>query len=100
VFGTPWHGDGGFASPASARLGALFFLRHGRSTALAPLAPAEAAARLLARGFPPPWDQEGGARARDACADAAALAPAFELSFLPDRSAVGCVREALRALRS
>ena len=99
VFGPPWHGDGGFASPASARLGALFFLRHGRSTTLAPLAPAEAAARLFARGFPPPWDAEGVARALDACADAAALAPAFELSFLPDRSAVASVREVLRALR-
>ena len=99
VFGTPWHGDGGFASPASAPLGALFFLRHARATTLAPLAPAEAAARLFARSFPPPWDAEGVARALDACADAAALAPAFELAFRPDRSAVAGVREALRALR-
>ena len=100
VFGTPWHGDGGFASPACARLGALFFLRHGRATTLSPLAPAEAAARLFARSFPPPWDAEGVARALDACADAAALAPAYELAFRPDRSAVERVREVLRALRS
>jgi hypothetical protein len=99
VFGTPWHGDGGFASPASAPLGALYFLRHGRATRLAPLAPAEAAARLFTRSFPPAWDAEGVARSLDACADAAALAPAFELAFRPDRSAVACVREALRSLR-
>jgi hypothetical protein len=98
VFGTPWHGDGGFASPTSAPLGALFFLRHGKSTRLAPLSRGEAAARLFARSFPPPWDAEGVARALDACADAAALAPAFELAFRPGASAVAAVRELARTL--
>jgi len=100
VFGTPWHGDGGFASPGSAPLGALFFLRHGSRTRLAPLSRGEAAARLFARSFPPPWDEVGVARALDACADAAALAPAFELAFRPDRTAVAAVRALARALRS
>ena len=95
VYGTPWHGDGGFASAASAPLGALFFLRHGRTTRLVPLARGEAAARLFTRSFPPPWDREGVARALDACADAAAPAPAFELAFRPDRTAVAAVREAI-----
>lgn len=57
--GTPWHGDGGFASPASARLGAVFFLRHGKTTRLTPLGTAEAAARLFARSFPPPGTPKG-----------------------------------------
>jgi len=92
AFGTPWHGDGGFASPRSAPLGALFFLRHGRTTRLRPLSRAEAAARLFTRSFPPPWDAEGVARALDACADATATAPAFDLAFRPDRSAVEAVR--------
>jgi hypothetical protein len=86
--GTPWHGDGGFASPASAPLGAVFFLRHGRKTRLVPLGTAEAAARLFARSFPPPWDTEGLEGALDACADAAAAAPAFDFFFRPDRTAV------------
>jgi hypothetical protein len=94
-FGTPWHGDGGFAAPESAPLGGLFFLRHGRATRLAPLRPAEAAARLLARGFPPPWDAAGTRGALEACAAAAAAAPAFELAFTPDRSAVDAVRATL-----
>ena len=92
AYGTPWHGDGGFASAASAPLGALFFLRHGRTTALRPLGRAEAAARLFTRSFPPPWDREGVARALDACADAAARVPAFELAFRPRREAVAAVR--------
>lgn len=98
VFGTPWHGDGGFASPTSAPLGALFFLRHGRATRLAPLARGEAAARLFTRSFPPPWERESVARTLDACADTAALAPAFELVFRPDRSAIAAVQEALADL--
>jgi len=90
--GTPWHGDGGFASAASAPLGAVFFLRHGRATRLEPLGRAEAAARLFTRSFPPPWDREGVARALDACADAAARVPAFELAFRPRKEAVDAVR--------
>ncbi len=92
AYGTPWHGDGGFASPTSAPLGALFFLRHGKATRLRPLSRAEAAARLFTRCFPPPWDREGVARALDACADAAARVPAFELSFRPRSEAVAAVR--------
>jgi hypothetical protein len=93
--GTPWHGDGGFASPASAPLDAFFFLKHGKATRLRALSPSEAAARLFARGFPPPWDVEGVEGALDACADTAAAAPAFELVFVPDRSPVEAVRALL-----
>ena len=93
AYGTPWHGDGGFASATSAPLGALFFLRHGRTTRLRPLDRAEAAARLFTRSFPPPWDREGVARALDACADTASRVPAFELAFRPRKEAVAAVRE-------
>jgi hypothetical protein len=98
VYGTPWHGDGGFATPASAPLGALFFLRHGKKTRLVPVGTAEAAARLFARSFPPPWDTEGLEGALDACADAAAARPAFDLFFRPDRTAVAAVRAVVRGL--
>jgi hypothetical protein len=98
--GTPWHGDGGFASPASAPLGAVFFLRRGRRTRLAPLGTAAAAARLFARSFPPPWDTEGLEGALDACADAAAAVPSFDLFFRPDRTAVEAVRSVLRRRRA
>jgi hypothetical protein len=93
--GTPWHGDGGFAAASSAPLGALFFLKRGGESRLRPLLRAQAAARLFARSFPPPWDLEGVEGALDACADAAAAVPAFELAFRPDRSAVEAVRAAV-----
>jgi hypothetical protein len=95
AFGTPWHGEGRFSSPASAPLAALFFLRQARRSALLPLGPAEAAARLMARAFPPPWDARGVAGALEACARIAAGTPAYELRFRRDASAVSVVREAL-----
>ncbi len=98
--GTPWHGDGGLASPLSAPLGALFFLRHGRATRIEPLSRAEAAARLFARSFPPPWDLEGVEGALDACADAATTVPAFALAFCPDRTAVEVVQSLVRGRRA
>jgi hypothetical protein len=93
AWGTPWHGDGGFASPESRPLEALFFLRHGKRTRLRPLARGEATARLLARGFPPPWDPVAMARALDTCAAVTEAVPAFELAFRPDRTAVQAVRD-------
>jgi hypothetical protein len=93
AWGTPWHGDGGFSLPESGSLQALFFLRHGQRTRVRPMARAEAAARLLARGFPPPWDRVAMARALDTCAAVTAAVPAFELAFRPDRTAVQAVRD-------
>ena len=94
AWGTPWHGDGGFASPHSRPLGALFFLKRGRVSRARPLPAPEAAARLLARGFPPPWDEVAMARALEACAAITASVPAFELAFRPDRTAIDAVRDA------
>jgi hypothetical protein len=93
AFGTPWHGEGRFASAAARPLGALFFLRRSRRTALRVLGQAEAAARLFARSFPPPWDAQGVAGALSACADVAATTPVYELRFRRDESAVSVVRE-------
>jgi hypothetical protein len=88
AFGTPWHGSGRFASPASSRLSALVFLEQGRLTRVRPLSVAEAAARLFAQSFPPVWEGEGTARALETAAAVARAVPGFVLRFRPDRSAV------------
>lgn len=93
AWGTPWHGDGGYASPASAPLAAIFFLRHGKKTRVRPLDRAGAAATLLARSFPPIWDPEVMERVLETCAGITGVTPAFELAFRPDRTAVDVVRE-------
>lgn len=95
AWGTPWHGDGGFALPESAPLAAVFFLRHGRRTRVRPLERGVATARLLARGFPPPWDSAAMTQALDTCAAVTAAVPAFELAFRPDKGAIHAVREIL-----
>lgn len=91
--GTPWHGDGGYATSASGLLGAVFFLKHARATRLRRLGEAEAAARLLARSFPPPWDAAALARALELCARTVSQVPCFELRFRPKREAVETVED-------
>jgi hypothetical protein len=98
AWGTPWHGEAGLAAPVAAALGAVLFLRHGRANRLRPLPRGEAAARLLARGFPPLWDARALARALETCATVAAAVPAFDFAFRPGASAVAAVREALSSL--
>jgi hypothetical protein len=93
--GTPWHGEGGFSRNESGPLGAIFFLKHASRTVARQLAPAAAAAQLMARAFPPPWDATGIGRALELCGKAASSVPCFELSFRPDRSAIEAVRERL-----
>jgi hypothetical protein len=95
AYGTPWHGDGGFARNQRGPLGGVFFLKQAPRTSARRLAPAAAAAQLMARSFPPPWDALGVGKALDLCAAAADSVPCFELSFRPDRSAIQAVREAL-----
>jgi hypothetical protein len=95
AWGTPWHGDGGFASPEGRALGAVFFLRHGRADRVIPLAAPEAAARLFARTFPPPWEPRAVGRVLGACARIAGRTPCYELRFRPRASAVAAVLEAL-----
>jgi hypothetical protein len=93
--GTPWHGEGRFASPESAPLRALFFIRHGDVSRATPVPPGLVAARLFARSFPPPWDRSAVDRTLAACARVAGSTPAWELRFRPDRSAIRVVRELL-----
>jgi hypothetical protein len=97
AWGTPWHGEERFSLPRRGRLGAVFFLRQAGEVALQRLGEAESAARLLARGFPPPWDAEAMGRALATCARVAARVPCYELAFRADRSAVETVRTLLAA---
>jgi hypothetical protein len=93
AFGTPWHGSGRFASPGSARLRAVFFLRQSsRSEALPLLA---SPARLFALAFPPLWDEAGVAAVLGACGRVVQAVPSFELRFRKDASALRAVEAAL-----
>jgi hypothetical protein len=96
AYGTPWHGSARFASPAGWPLGAVFFLSQARRPSLLPVGPTEAAARLFAGAFPPPWDAPSIRRVLDVCASVAASVPCAILRFRPDAGAVSQVLDSVR----
>jgi hypothetical protein len=53
MYGTPWHGDAGIASPGRAQLSAVFLLEQAPVNQLASVAASKAAAELFARAFVP-----------------------------------------------
>ena len=92
--GTPWHGLGRFGSTASGDVRALFFLEQSRVSEAVRLHPAEAAARLFTRTFPPIWDREITSTVVKACGDVAERIPAFLLRFRKDATAIAAARRA------
>ncbi len=95
MFGTPWHGEAGFAANAEASLAGVFILEHGGASFAEPLRPETAVATLLPRCFPPFEDRVGVERVLDSLSALAASVPCFRLPFTPDRSAVQAVRRAM-----
>jgi hypothetical protein len=95
AYGTPWHGEGGFAMPDAKPLAVVFFLRHAKRTRVTRLPQPQAAARLYARTFPPVWDADAVGRTLEACASTAAAVPCYDLAFTPDRTAVDAVLDVL-----
>jgi hypothetical protein len=78
----------------------ICFLRHAARPALRALPPADAAARLFARTFPPIWDATAVTAVLNACAEIAASTPCYEFRFRPDRTAVDMVVAELGRLRT
>lgn len=94
AFGTPWHGLGRFGSTATGEVRALFFLEQARASDAVRLHPAEAAARLFTRTFPPIWDRQITSTVLNACGDVAERIPAFLLRFRKDATAIEVARRA------
>lgn len=88
IYGTPWHGEGEFASPACAPLHGIFFLRHGRQNKLLPKTGSEAAALLFATLFPTFHDADGLAFTLEFCDSLIQAVPCRELQFVPDHKIV------------
>jgi hypothetical protein len=88
MHGTPWHGEGKFGSPGSAKVEKVFFIGHGEENAVREVKGVDAAARLLTCSFPPYWDPEGMAFSLGFVGDLTAVVACRELSFRPDGSVV------------
>lgn len=92
LYGTPWHGDACFASPASAPLRRVFLLRHGVENSVRRLSAAEAVRRLSLCSFFPYWNREGVAFSLSFLEDMTITLPCYELTFVNDHSVVDFVR--------
>ena len=99
MYGTPWHGEEPLASPQRARLGGLFFLRHDDHDELAPVAPADGAARLFAASFPPFHDAAAVGFTLDFITAVVNRVPPRELRFTPGPTVIELIRRSIERPR-
>jgi hypothetical protein len=94
MYGTPWHGDAGVASPERSQLSAIFLLEQAPANDVTPVAPAKAAAELFARAFVPHYLQTGIQFSLDFLDQLTRSVPCSILRFTPTPGAVEAVRYA------
>ncbi|MFB3904881.1 MAG: hypothetical protein ACE15E_15620 [Acidobacteriota bacterium] len=92
VFGTPWHGDGGFASPSQAPLTGVIFLRHGSKNRMSRLPTSEAVPMLLPLVSVAWFDREILEPQLRFLEQLVATIPCYRFDFLPQAEAVACLR--------
>lgn len=94
MYGTPWHGDAGVASPGRAPLSAVFLLEQAPANQLASIPPAKAAAELFARAFLPHYLKAGIRFTLDFLDQLTRSVPCSIFRFTPTCSAVEAIRYA------
>ncbi len=91
MYGTPWHGEAMFASPADAPLARIFILQHGRGNVLTRLSPSQAVAELFARSFVPFHRHEYVDSALEFLQEVVAAVPIYRYDFEPDQRAIDTI---------
>jgi hypothetical protein len=92
MYGTPWHGDAEFASPAKVKLEKVFFIRHGRANSVKSVSGTFPVLQFLKASFPPYWDKNCMEFAMEFFNDLVTALPCRELSFVPDAGIVEFVK--------
>jgi len=92
---SPWHGEHSEVHPGAYPLEAVLFLRQAPASALIPLRPAEALARLLTLSFAPVFLPDGLDRTLDAWSKLLDCTPAYVMDFTPDQRPVDLCRRLL-----
>ena len=92
IHGTPWHGDFKEHSSHGLPVQKIFFLRHGKKNSSRLKNGAEAVSMLLARSFPPFWDNQGMAFTIDFCQRLVSKIPCYELTFVANAGLIDFVR--------
>jgi hypothetical protein len=88
MYGTPWHGEAGFASPEKAPLSRIFVLEHGERNEIVPLPTSRAVAELFTRCFLPFHDPEALSSALSYLHTLTQSVPCYLFRFLPNSTAV------------
>jgi hypothetical protein len=88
IYGTPWHGEAAYASPASAPLARIFILQHGYGNVLTQLSPSQAVAELFARSFVPFHRHEYVESALTFLQEVVDNVPCYRYAFEPNEDAV------------
>jgi len=91
MYGTPWHGDAGIASPDCAPLTGIYLLAHGRRNERVSLPAGRAAAELFTRTFVTHHSEEGIRFTLDFLDGVAREVPCSIFQFVPDESAVEAI---------
>ena len=91
MYGTPWHGDAGIASPDSAPLSGIYLLEHGNNNERSLLPPGRAAAELFTRSFVTHHSGEGIRFTLEFLDRVAREIPCSTFKFVPDESAVEAI---------
>lgn len=94
MYGTPWHGDAGIASPEAAPLSRMYLLEHSEATELIPLSPGRTIAELFARSFVPHHSSKGVQFTLGFLDRVAREIPCAVFRFRPDGSAVEAISRA------
>ncbi len=91
MYGTPWHGDAGIASPDCAPLSGIYLLEHGSNNERSLLPPGRAAAELFTRSFVTYHSSEGIRFTLEFLDRVARQVPCSTFKFVPDESAVEAI---------
>ncbi|MFV2074054.1 MAG: hypothetical protein ACC742_15590 [Thermoanaerobaculales bacterium] len=88
MYGTPWHGEAGFAVATSAPLAGILVIEHGHGNHIEELDPISAVSELMARSFVPFHDASALETAIDVLGVAADSLPCCRFRFRPEGSAI------------
>jgi hypothetical protein len=94
MYGTPWHGDAGVASPGRALLSSIFLLEQAPVNQVTPVSQARAAAELFARSFVPHYLKSGIRFTLSFLDQLTGSVPCSVFRFTPEQSAVEAIRHA------
>ena len=94
MYGTPWHGDAGIASPQSALLSHIYILEQWPSNDLVSLPRSAATAEIFARSFVPRHSTEALNFALQFIEGLAQDLPCDTFRFVPQPSAMEVIRHA------